>query len=78
MGRQRKKKAAARWHAERPEAFRQPDHGAGLRGRKYDVIADTKRKGRKMIDWRHIHAHKISNERPSDWPEGVRAISQRA
>jgi hypothetical protein len=29
-----------------------------------------------MIDWTHIRAHKISNERPSDWPQGVRAISQ--
>jgi hypothetical protein len=29
-----------------------------------------------MIDWRHIRAHKTSNERPDDWPADVRAISQ--
>jgi hypothetical protein len=29
-----------------------------------------------MTDWTRIRAHKISNERPNDWPEGVRAISQ--
>jgi hypothetical protein len=29
-----------------------------------------------MVDWRHIRAHKTSNERPDDWPAVVRAISQ--
>jgi len=29
-----------------------------------------------MADWRHIRAHKISSERPNDWPHGVRGISQ--
>ena len=29
-----------------------------------------------MADWRHIRAHKISSERPNDWPQGVRGISQ--
>ena len=28
-----------------------------------------------MVDWTHIRAHKNSNERPADWPAGVRAIS---
>ena len=28
-----------------------------------------------MIDWTHIRAHKISKERPADWPEGIRGIS---
>jgi len=29
-----------------------------------------------MTDWSHIRAKKISSERPDNWPEGVRAISQ--
>jgi hypothetical protein len=29
-----------------------------------------------MADWTHIRTHKISKERPDDWPQGVRAISQ--
>jgi hypothetical protein len=29
-----------------------------------------------MVDWRHIRTHKLSNERPDDWDEGIRAISQ--
>jgi hypothetical protein len=29
-----------------------------------------------MTDWNNIRAHKISRERPKDWPEGIRAISQ--
>jgi hypothetical protein len=28
-----------------------------------------------MVDWAHIQAHKLSNERPHNWPEEVRAIS---
>jgi hypothetical protein len=30
-----------------------------------------------MTDWDYIRAQKITNERPDDWPKGVRAISQR-
>jgi hypothetical protein len=26
-------------------------------------------------DWASIRAHKLANERPEGWPEGVRAIS---
>ena len=29
-----------------------------------------------MADWSHIRAYKISSERPNDWPQGVRGISQ--
>jgi hypothetical protein len=29
-----------------------------------------------MTDWRNIRTYKISNDRPDDWPDGVRAISQ--
>jgi hypothetical protein len=29
-----------------------------------------------MVDWTHTRAHKISNERPNDWPQGVRGISR--
>jgi hypothetical protein len=29
-----------------------------------------------MVDWARIRAFKISPERPDDWPEGVRGISQ--
>jgi hypothetical protein len=29
-----------------------------------------------MIDWEHIRRVKFSDERPDDWPAGVKAISQ--
>jgi hypothetical protein len=28
-----------------------------------------------MLDWPHLRAHKLSNERPDDWPKDVIAIS---
>jgi hypothetical protein len=30
-----------------------------------------------MTDWDYTRAQKTTNERPDDWPKGVRAISQR-
>jgi len=29
-----------------------------------------------MADWKNIRAQKIPTERPDDWPQGVRAITQ--
>src|SRR5215831_10063932 len=65
-----------RSHCAQPRQGRRGHFGRPARKVRSKGRRNTTKGRDRMADWKNIRAHKISTERPDDWPQGVRAITQ--